>query len=125
MNMDDPVASLRTAERRLQAAQLASDVPVLIELLADDVLFTGPDGSLLTKEDDLAAHRSGQQVLTSVEEEDLRVLAGPHLGVTWFLGSVAGTVGGQPFAVRMRYTRTWANTPAGWQVVAAHASLVA
>ena len=68
----DLTEALRAAERRLQAAQLASDVPALTELLDDSLLFTGPDGGLYTKEDDLNAHRSGHQVLHKVEEEVLR-----------------------------------------------------
>ena len=62
--------TLRAAERRLQAAQLSSDVTALGELLDDAVLFTGPDRNLYTKEDDLGAHRSGEQTLTRVEESE-------------------------------------------------------
>ncbi|WNV74310.1 nuclear transport factor 2 family protein [Geodermatophilus sp. DSM 44513] len=117
--------TLRAAERRLQAAQLASDVDGLDELLDDAVLFTGPDGNLYSKEDDLRAHRSGHQVLNRVEEEDLRILVAGSTGVTFFLGILEGTVGGEPFAARMRYTRTWHHDAAsGWRIVAAHAAIV-
>jgi hypothetical protein len=40
---------LKQAERRLQAAQLASDVTALGELLDEDAIFTGPDGNLGTR----------------------------------------------------------------------------
>ena len=43
---------MRTAERRLQAAQLASDVAALDELLDDRLVSTGPDGALYGKQDD-------------------------------------------------------------------------
>jgi hypothetical protein len=66
---------LREAERRLQAAQLAGDIAALDQLLDDRVIFTfGPDGKCYTKQDDLQLHRSRQQVLTKVMEEDLTVL---------------------------------------------------
>jgi Domain of unknown function (DUF4440) len=52
---DAHTETLRAAERRLQGAQAASDVPALAELLDDALLFTGPDGKLYTKEDDLGA----------------------------------------------------------------------
>jgi ketosteroid isomerase-like protein len=121
----DHIETLRTAERRLQAAQLASDVGALAELLDDALLFTGPDGQLYSKEDDLRAHRSGQQVLSRVEESDLRVLVTGATGVTWFLGTMEGTVGGASFAARMRYTRTWAHEEGtGWRIVAAHATIL-
>ena len=118
--------SLRQAERRLQAAQLASDVDALDGLIEDTALFTGPDGSVLTKRDDLQAHASGYQVMSRVDEEDLRVLVTARTGVTLFLGTLEGTFGGERLAARMRYTRTWTHDDqAGWKVLAAHAAFVA
>ncbi|HJT05079.1 MAG TPA: nuclear transport factor 2 family protein [Pseudonocardiaceae bacterium] len=121
----DLTERLRAAERRLQGAQLASDVPALTELLDDAVLFTGPDGNLYSKEDDLGAHRSGHQVLHRIEELELRLLVAGSTGVTWFLGMLEGTVGGKSFAARMRYTRTWTHDDElGWRIIAAHATFV-
>jgi ketosteroid isomerase-like protein len=118
---DDHTESLRAAERRLQAAQLTSDVHALAELVDDTAWFTGPDRNLYSKRDDLRVHETGHQVLTRVEEEDLRVLATAHTGVTWFLGTLEGTVGGRPMSARMRYTRTWVHDRTGWRIIAAHA----
>lgn len=117
---------LRAAERRLQAAQLASDVAELDQLLDDRLIFTfGLDGKCHTKQDDLQVHRSGQQVVTKVEEEELTVLVEGRTGVTWFRGTVEGTFAGTPFAARLRYTRTWIHDDDhGWRIVAAHASPV-
>jgi ketosteroid isomerase-like protein len=116
--------SLREAERRLQAAQLASDVEALTELIDDAALFTGPDGEIYSKQDDLRAHETGHQRLIRVDEEDLRVLATGHTGVTWFLGTLEGTVGGEPLLARMRYTRTWIHDRGDWRIIAAHAMLL-
>ncbi|NUS73464.1 MAG: nuclear transport factor 2 family protein [Corynebacteriales bacterium] len=125
MTDNDQVEGLRSAERRLQQAQLASDVQVLSEMLDDNLVFTGPDGSMYSKEDDLAAHRSGYQTLSRVEESELRALAIGSTGITWFMGTLEGTIGGEPFAARMRYTRTWIqDTESNWKVVAAHATLL-
>ncbi len=112
---------LRDAEHRLQAAQLAGDVDALDQLLDDRLIFTfGGDTS--TKADDLELHRTRAQVVTKLAEEDLTVLTDGRTGVTWFLGTVEGTVQGTPFAARMRYTRTWLHDDAhGWRIIAAHA----
>ncbi|MGQ0837500.1 nuclear transport factor 2 family protein [Actinokineospora sp.] len=118
----DHTESLRAAERRLQAAQLTSDVDALAELIDDAAWFTGPDGNLYSKQDDLDAHGTGHQVLSRVEEEELLVLATAHTGVTWFLGTLEGAVGGNPLVARMRYTRTWTHDDlSGWKIIAAHA----
>lgn len=120
-----PTDELREAERRLQTAQLAGDTVALEQLLDDRLIFIGPDSKVYTKQDDLHLHRSRQQVLTKVLEEDLIVLVEGHTGVTWFLGTLEGTFIGTPFAARLRYTRTWIHDDDhGWRVVAAHASLV-
>jgi ketosteroid isomerase-like protein len=114
---------LREAERRLQAAQLAADADTLDQLLDDRLVFTGPGGALYSKADDLALQRSGGQQLTQVTEEDLRVLAIGTTGVTWFLGTLSGVLGGRRFTARLRYTRTWIHTQDnGWRVLAAHVS---
>ncbi|MFC4913036.1 nuclear transport factor 2 family protein [Actinomadura gamaensis] len=113
---------LRNAERRLQTAQLAGDVEALDRLLDDRLLFTF-GGNVQTKADDLEVHRTRTQVLTKLTEEELTVLAEGSTGVTWFLGTVEGTVSGTPFAARMRYTRTWLHDEThGWRIIAVHAS---
>jgi ketosteroid isomerase-like protein len=116
---------LRAAERRLQAAQLASDVDALDALLDDRLVFTAPDGRLYSKADDLRNHRDGFQVMSKVVEDELRLLVDGRAGVTWFLGRLEGTFGERQFAWRMRYTRTWVRDDVhGWRIVAAHASAV-
>jgi hypothetical protein len=48
-----PDAEIVALESRLRAAQLAADVAALDALIADELLFTGPDGELGTKGQDL------------------------------------------------------------------------
>jgi hypothetical protein len=54
-----PDPEIVALEARLRAAQLAADVAALEALIAPDLLFTGPDGQLATREEDRAAHASG------------------------------------------------------------------
>ncbi|MFF3444265.1 nuclear transport factor 2 family protein [Streptosporangium sp. NPDC002721] len=119
------VDTLHEAERRLQAAQLSGDVEALDRLLHEELVFTGPpDGACHpgAKQLDLHNHRSRTQIMTKLVQEDLTVLAEGSTGVTCFLGTLEGTFAGEPFAGRMRYTRTWVHTDEyGWRVLAAHA----
>jgi len=114
--------SLEAADRRLQAAQLAADAHALDQLLDDRLVFTGLDGSLYSKQDDLELQRSGQQRLTEVTEDELTAIVVGDTGVTWFRGRLAGRFKGEEFIARVRYTRTWINTPTGWRLLAAHVS---
>jgi hypothetical protein len=117
----DTVEGLRAAERRLQAAQRAGDVAELDRLLDDRLIAIGPDGARYTKADDLDAHRSGGSVIDQLTEEHLEVLVAGATGVTFFTGTVSGTLNGEPFAARLRYTRTWTyDDTAHWRILAAH-----
>ena len=117
---------LTRAERQLQAAQLAGDVVALDGLLDDRLVAIGPDGSRYAKEDDLAAHRSGSSVVSTLVEEDLEVLVAGTTGVTFFVGTVSGTFEGRPMSARLRYTRTWVHDAAtGWRILAAHVAVLA
>lgn len=120
----DVEAALREAEQNLQAAVRSGDVEALGLLLDDRVVYTGPDGSTVTKEEDLRAHRSRAVALDLFEQQDLHVTVAGTTGITRVLAALEGTAGGQPFKARLRYTRTWIHTRGTWQVLAAHASAV-
>jgi hypothetical protein len=117
------VEALCDADRRLQRAQLSSDVVALDRLIDDRLVFTGPDGKHYSKQDDLHAHRSGRQSMTRVAEEALAALVVGGTGVTWFLGTLEGVLAGESFLARVRYTRTWIHDEdMGWRLIAAHVS---
>jgi ketosteroid isomerase-like protein len=108
------------AERALQAAQLASDVEELDRLLHPDLLAVGPDGQLVDKAADLAAHRSGVFEISELDEEELRVLALGDTAVTFVVLRIRGRIGDDEVVGRMRYTRTWTRDGGAWRVFAAH-----
>ncbi len=114
--------SLAGAEDRLSQAMLAGDVATLGELLDDHVVYTGPDGRQVSKQQDLDAYSSGAVEITAYDEQHRSVRVIGHTGMTWILTEVRGRAGNQAFVARLRYTRTWV-FEAGWRVVAAHASL--
>lgn len=120
----DVEAALHDAEQRLQAAVRTGDVEALDLLLDDRVVYTGPDGSSVTKQQDLAAHRSRALAVEVLEQQDLQVTVVGATGVTRVLAALRGTAGGSPFAARLRYTRTWVHADGAWRVLAAHASAV-
>src|SRR4029450_1916813 len=70
-------------EAALRAAQLQADVQALTRLISDDLLFTGPDGQLGTKAQDLEPHGSGVVRFRSHVPEELRVRrVGAEVAVT-------------------------------------------
>lgn len=120
----EPDAEIVELEAQLRAAQLAADVSALDALIADELLFTGPDGSVGTKEQDLAAHRSGAVRFRAHEPEELRVRrVGADVAVTALRARLVVAVGGELAQGTYRYTRVWARQRTGeWRVVGGHVS---
>lgn len=117
-------ATLRACETTLRSAQLASDVAALERLLDDALMFTGPDGAVYGKADDLQAHREGWVRITRLEAGEERVQHFGSLAVVSVRMEMAGSWKGQPFEGPSRYTRVWRRTEDGWRIVAGHVSAV-
>ena len=110
---------IEALEAELRSAQLGADVPALDRLIAEDLLFTGPDGALATKADDLAAYRDGVMRVASHEPEALRVRrVGADVAVVALRARMTGSYAGVPFAGTAHYTRVWAREGGRWRIVA-------
>jgi ketosteroid isomerase-like protein len=109
---------VREAEERLRVAMLTNDVTALTELLHDELVFTGPDGAILGKEADLAAHVARRLRLTRLEFDDLRMEVDGHVALVTVRAILAGTFDGQVCDGNYRYTRTWRKADGRWQVTA-------
>jgi len=116
--------SLRAREAALRRAQLTGDAATLERLVDDALVFTGPDGAVYGKADDLAAHRQGWVRITRLEPSEERVQRFGNVAVVSVRMEIAGTFKGVPFAGPFRYTRVWCERPDGWRVVAGHVSAV-
>lgn len=119
-----PDPEIVALEARLRTAQLDADVAALDGLIADGLLFTGPDGQLATKAQDLDAHRSGVVRFRGHEPEELRVRRiGDDVAVCALRARLAVEVAGTLVRGTYRYTRVWAREDGRtWRVVAGHVS---
>ena len=114
--------ALYAAELALREAQRTSDVAALERLVDDTLVFTGPDGGLYGKADDLQGHREGWVRLTRLEPSEERVQRFGAIAVVSVRMEMAGTFKGEPFEGPFRYTRVWCERPDGWRIVAGHVS---
>src|SRR3954451_22182356 len=111
------------AEKRLRQAQLHSDVEVLDELIAPELLFTTHMGQLASKADHLASHKAGVLRLKEAVPSEEHVQFYEGFAVISVLMHMVGTYDGAPIDQRLRYTRVWAMSPNGSvQLVAGHMS---
>jgi ketosteroid isomerase-like protein len=119
---DDEILEL---EERIRQAQLDADVAALDDLISEDLLFTGPNGELGTKAQDLAAHKSGAVRFREHHPEELRVRRiSDDVAVSALRARLAVEVDGRIVAGTYRYTRVWAREEGKWRVVAGHVSEV-
>lgn len=125
MSLIDLVMTINAQEARLRQAILASDLRELDALIAEDLLFVGHLGQILTKEMDLAAYRSGALKVDRLEfsETDVRPMGEVVTVVT--RASLAGSYEKAPFTGDFRYTRIWRLQAGAWQIAAGHCSAVA
>jgi hypothetical protein len=111
-------------ENDLRHAQLTSDVDALDRLLDDRLMFTSLDGTVVTKSDDLALHRSGRIRITRMDPVERSML---HLGGTSVVSvkmNAAAVLDGSPMNNVLRYTRVWHKTSGEWRLIAGHMSIV-
>ena len=119
---DDEIVALEAA---IRDAQLSADVSALDALISPKLLFTGPDGQLGTKAQDLAAHGSGIVRFVAHEPLELQIRrVGNDVAVTALLARLAVNVAGTLHRGTFRYTRVWAREDGRWQVVGGHVSEV-
>jgi ketosteroid isomerase-like protein len=111
-------AEVRDAEERLRAAMLTNDISALGDLLHDDLAFTGPDGAVVGKKDDLSAHAARRLRLTRLDLEDHQIQGDGSVAFVTVRATLAGTFDGSPCDGSYRYTRTWRKTGGHWQIVA-------
>ncbi|MGE5374176.1 MAG: nuclear transport factor 2 family protein [Bacteroidota bacterium] len=124
VGMADP--EIIALEARIRAAQLGADVTALEGLISEDLLFTGPDGQLGTKAQDLETYRSGTIRFIAHLPGELRIRrVGTNVAITSLRTQLKVDVAGNISGGRYRYTRVWAREQDGvWRVVGGHVSLV-
>lgn len=118
---DDPILA---REAELREAMLTNDVAALDRLIDDALMFVALDGSVVGKEEDLAAHRARRLRLVSLEPSDRHVQRHGPVAVVTVRMALAGTWDGAPASGVYRYTRVWRERPDGWRIVAGHLSVV-
>jgi ketosteroid isomerase-like protein len=121
-----PDPEIVALEEQLRVAQLSADVDTLDGLIGEPLLFTGPDGQLGTKAQDLDAHRSGIVRFREHEPEELHIRrVGADVALTALRARLAVEVNGTMVRGTYRYTRVWAREHGEpWRVVGGHVSAV-
>lgn len=120
--METEIASL---EEQLKEAMLASDVASLEALISPDLVFVNHFGAVLSKEEDLALHRSGALRFHRIDPSERRILMLEQAAFVGVRVHLSGVFNGSPFQEDLRFSRLWQRHASGpWQVIAGQATRV-
>lgn len=98
-------AQIIEVEERLRQAMLDSDIRVLDELIAPDLLFTNHFGQVVSKEEDLAGFQSGVLRLKELVASDQKIKLQEGFAVVSVLMHLLGSYQNSPIDMNIRYTR--------------------
>lgn len=125
--MDDvKKAQIIEIEEKLRSAMLTSDVTTLDKLLASDLIFINHLGHLISKEDDLNAHRCGLIKIDQLDVSEQTIRVHKDTATVTARTRIKGEFQGHLANIDLRFTRVWVKEPinVNWQVSVAHSCLV-
>lgn len=112
-------------ENDMDDAMIKHNWAFIDRILAEDYTLTGPDGILLTKAELMAGLKSGEDVVTSSETDEMKARVYGDAAVVTYRWISKGTFKGKDVSRRSRWTDTWVKDYAGrWRCVASHGSRI-
>ena len=111
-------------EERFITAMKASNVAELDVLIDDSLTFTGHDGQLYTKADDINAHRDGLIEIFEIGVSEQRVTVFDDVAIVSVRKEISGSFYGETLVGIFRFTRIWKKAGQDWKVIAAHSTQI-
>ena len=120
-------ADIKKLANDMSAAQLKADAAAMEKLWSDNYMFVGPDGSVSTKAERIAAIKSGDSKFESLAYDEMSVRSNPEGTGAVLIGRVTGkgTNLGKPVSGQYRMTQVWSKTKDGWQLVSGQVTSIA
>jgi ketosteroid isomerase-like protein len=110
-------------ERQAREASLHRDADFPQRSLADDYVAITPLGQVTTKQDSIAARKSGQLRYDDINVTDMVVRVYGDTAVVTARADVKGHQLGEDFSGPYRYTRVWVRRTGHWQAVSYQATV--
>ena len=116
---------IQKCEESLKDAMLQSNVYELDKLLADDLIFTNHLGHIMTKQDDLEAHKSSILRINKITLSDMKIKAYTSMAIVTVKAHIIGRFNGENSENDFRFTRVWNKiSEETWQIIVGHSSVV-
>jgi ketosteroid isomerase-like protein len=104
-------------EDELVKAIQSSDIATLDKLLHPDLLFILPNGQVITKEMDLASHRSGTMVVEELNSTIEQINLIESTAVVIVIYDTKGKMLGNSIQGKFRYIRIWSSIDGNLKVI--------
>lgn len=105
-------------------AEQSKDVAALDQLLAPELVYIDYDGSLMNKEQFLAAVKSEGLSPAQIINENQRAVVFGDCAIVTGIYREKGTSNGKPYSRRGRFTDTWVKINNTWRCVASQSTLI-
>jgi hypothetical protein len=112
-------------ENEWNDAWVSRNVAVFDRIEADEYFMTTDEGNFITKAQDIADVKSGEDSATSVVSDEFKVRVYRDAAVVTYRMAVKGQYKGKDNSYQFRWTDIWIRKDGRWQVVAAHQSRIA
>jgi len=120
---EDAIRTVLQLEEESKQAAIRRDVAFAERTLADNYVAIGPLGTLISKEETLAARKNSQVHYDSIELSEMVVRVFGNTAVVTGRADVKGKDLGQDFSGPYRFTRVWIKRAGQWQVVSYQATV--
>jgi ketosteroid isomerase-like protein len=115
---------IKQLERAWNQAEANQQVNEVSSLVADSLVYTDYDGSIMNKAEYMKWIASPEQKADHLYEESLNVQVYGNAAVAAGIYREAGTNKGKKYVIRSRFTDTWIRRGGVWQCVASHSTLI-
>jgi ketosteroid isomerase-like protein len=110
-------------EKQIGHANFTCDYAFFARIEADELIFTEPDGTVITRQEDLAGEKDCHKSDTTFDLDDTRVQLYENVAIVTAHVTLTGkNKEGTPFTRHSRFTDVFVWRANRWQLVAGHSS---
>lgn len=115
---------VKQLERAWNQAEAKQEVQEVASLMADTLVYTDYDGTLMTKTEYLKWIVEPDQKADHLYDEGINVQLYGDTAVATGIYRETGTNKGKAYVIRSRFTDTWIKRGGFWRCVASHSTLI-
>lgn len=119
----DGIRQIVDLERQAKEASLHRDAEFSLRTLSDDYVGITPLGQVTTKQDVLAARKSGQLRYETIDVSEMVVRVYGDTAIVTARADVKGHQLGEDFSGPYRYTRVWVRRSGRWEIASYQATV--